>query len=435
MKAQKRSGKRSGQQPTGRRPGLSQEETRYPIPAASAQAWQAVKLQNHIRLNPGLIFDRFVQDWGWREQRFQDKEAKKKAWQEIVGIAQRADANLLAAWNERWQAIVGASNAQSFSLKTDWRFIAGLGRKGPLEAGFTFNRYGFPILPGSSVKGVARAWAFVQIAEKLGFSDLKRLDEILSADSDKGSEGCKQYETWRAQQSEEIQNMAEDFRAIFGTTATAGQAVFFDAIPASKPEMQLDIMNPHYPQYYSGHEFPTDWQSPVPVYFLTVAPNTEFRFAIGWRGVLDGEGRRLRDLAKEWLFGGLTELGTGAKTSAGYGYFTGPRNGDSCESTQITEATPLSGKMVPPLPAEQHQQGVDEFVRQLNSMAPKDVAGQIARYVERWRQTDIPDKYRLQMAQAILDKVEATGRTKKSRDKAWFQELQAFVAKQGTEKG
>jgi len=435
MAAKKRSGKRSGQQPTGRRPGLSEEETHYAVPAASAQAWQAVRVRNHIRLNPGLIFDRFVQDWGWREQRFQDKEAKKRAWQEIVGIAQRADANLLAAWNERWQAIVGASNAQSLSLKTHWRFVAGLGRKGPLEAGFTFNRYGFPILPGSSVKGVARAWAFVQIAEKLGFSDLKRLDEILSADSDKGSEGCKQYETWRAQQSEEIQNMAEDFRAIFGITATAGRAVFFDAIPAPKPEMQLDIMNPHYPQYYSGDEFPTDWQSPVPVYFLTVAPNTEFRFAIGWRGVLDGEGRRLRDLAKEWLFAGLTELGTGAKTSAGYGYFTGPRNGESSETTRISKATQLPERTAPPPPADPRQQVVDEFVRQLNSIAARNVAGQIAEYVERWRQADMPDQYRLQMAQAILHKVEATGRTKKSKGKAWFQELQTFITKRGAEKG
>ena len=45
------------------------------------------------------------------------------------------------------------------SLKTEWRCIAGLGRKGPLEVGFTFNRYGFPILPGSSLKGIARAYA------------------------------------------------------------------------------------------------------------------------------------------------------------------------------------------------------------------------------------------------------------------------------------
>jgi CRISPR-associated protein Cmr6 len=52
-----------------------------------------------------------------------------------------------------------------------------------------------------------------------------------------------------------------------------------------------------------------------------VAPGTEFRFAVGWRRPLDDEARKLRDLAKEWLTEGLMELGAGAKTSAGYGYF------------------------------------------------------------------------------------------------------------------
>jgi hypothetical protein len=118
--------------------------------------------------------------------------------------------------------------------------------------------------------------------------------------------------------------LADDFRGIFGTTAAAGRAVFFDAIPARVPKLELDVMNPHFPKYYQGNEPPTDWQSPVPVYFLTVAPNTEFRFAVGWRGPLGDESRRLRDLAKAWLVGGLTELGAGAKTSAGYGYFAEP---------------------------------------------------------------------------------------------------------------
>jgi len=175
---------------------------------------------------------------------------------------------------------------------------------------------------------VARAWALLQIAEKVGTTKLKELDGILSADGDKER---KKYEDWKARQPAEVQKLADDFRTIFGTTAAAGRAVFFDAIPASLPTLELDIMNPHYPKYYSGEEPPTDWQSPVPVYFLTVAANTEFCFAVGWRvddkerrGILDNEGRRLRDQAQQWLKDGLTQLGAGAKTSTGYGYFVSP---------------------------------------------------------------------------------------------------------------
>jgi CRISPR-associated protein Cmr6 len=242
-------------------------------------------------------------------------------WRQCAGRQREWINSSYDEWNTRWQACAKEANGEPFGLTTDWRLIAGLGRKGPLEVGFTFHRYGFPILPGSSVKGVARAWALLQIAEKVGTTELKELDGILSADGDKER---KKYEDWKAGQPAEVQKLADDFRTVFGTTAAAGRAVFFDAIPASLPTLELDIMNPHYPKYYSGEEPPTDWQSPVPVYFLTVAANTEFRFAVGWRGALDEEGRRLRNLAQTWLIEGLTQLGAGAKTSAGYGYFFQP---------------------------------------------------------------------------------------------------------------
>ncbi len=147
------------------------------------------------------------------------------------------------------------------------------------------------MLPGSSVKGIARAYAW--LVEEHRETDVDFLNIF-----------------GRAPQKGEEESIAQ-----------SGHAVFFDAIPRQVPKLELDIMNPHYPKYYQGGEWPTDWQSPVPVYFLTVASGTEFRFAVGWRGLLDDGTRRLRDLAKKWLIGGLTELGAGAKTSAGYGYF------------------------------------------------------------------------------------------------------------------
>lgn len=254
----------------------------YPIPKKSAEAWQ--KHQSKPGQNPGLIFDRFAPQW-------EGRPILKKLGLETVRDAAakgKIDEKLLAAWNARWEKTVGSANAQPFSLKTDWRFIAGLGRKGPLEVGFTFHRYGFPILPGSSVKGITRAYAWLVEGKREADPDFVTI-------------------FGRVPQKGEEESLAQ-----------SGRAVFFDTIPKQVPKLDLDIMNPHYPKYYQGKEPPTDSQSPIPVYFLTVAPGTEFRFAIGWRGPLD---ERLRNLAKEWLVKSLIELGAGAKTSAGYGYF------------------------------------------------------------------------------------------------------------------
>lgn len=284
----------------------------YPIPKTSAQAWRAHK-KSGLPQNPGLIFDRFISDWGSST----NKEAKRKSWQEIEDVVKKADPQLLTAWRERWVASVQAVKAIPFSLKTDWRLVAGLGRKGSLEVGFTFHRYGFPIIPGSSVKGIARAWGLIQLGQSLQSEKLAELDKLLSKDDPTGFQ--QSFNEIYPQAVGEIKTLAVNFRLLFGTTANAGKVIFFDAIPGQFPELQLDIMNPHYPRYYQGKEAPTNWQSPVPIYFMTVAPQTEFLFAVGWNG--SAVDVKLQKMAEDWLQAGLTNLGAGAKTSAGYGYF------------------------------------------------------------------------------------------------------------------
>ena len=286
----------------------------YPIPKKSAEAWR--KHGSKSPQNPGLIFDRFAPDW------HQDSKLKKNGLETVRDAAKKIDTALLSAWNTRWESTVRSAKAEPFALKTDWRFIAGLGRKGSLEVGFTFHCYGFPILPGSSVKGVARAWALLSLAMMLDAKNPTDLDKTVSEEDEKKFSG--EFEKAYPQASSQAVTHVSEFRHLFGTTETAGHAIFFDAIPRQVPKLELDIMNPHYPKYYQGPEPPTDSQSPIPVYFLTVAPNVEFRFAVGWRGPLDDETRRLRTLAQDWLTKGLIELGAGAKTSAGYGYFQPP---------------------------------------------------------------------------------------------------------------
>jgi CRISPR-associated protein Cmr6 len=301
---------------------------KIPIPKTSVEAWEIFRKSTTKPKNIGLIFDRFVpQDWVADAA----KDAKKTALEQIIqykdsrsgkDISHPVDEALLTAWIARWTEMAQKVHAKPFTLSTEWRFVTGLGRKGPLETGFAFHRYGFPILPGSSVKGVARAYALTwlndQIVknEQLDESDLPTLLDILEEESDKKFE-----EKFAGAYKNTNLDVGRNLRMIFGTKANAGKAIFFDAIPAATPKLKLDIVNPHYPDYYREGKAPTNWQSPIPSYFLTVAPEQSFWFAVGWRGQFDDNAMKHLDMALRTLKSGLQHLGAGAKTSAGYGFF------------------------------------------------------------------------------------------------------------------
>ncbi|MFZ3071232.1 MAG: type III-B CRISPR module RAMP protein Cmr6 [Anaerolineaceae bacterium] len=288
----------------------------YPIPQKSEQAWSDFQRQQGSR-NPGLIFDRFVPDWS------QNPTDKKVALNSVVTACRKADRGLSKALLARWKVTAQAIRAIPFRMKTNGRLVVGLGRKGPLEAGFTFSRYGFPILPGSSVKGLARAWGLLEIAECLGEKKLDNLANTMEI----GEESKFLNEINNYKPTDSALQLAQDFRIIFGFTGKCGKAIFLEALPdgATLPDLQLDILNPHYPDYYmnDGRKAPTDNQRRSQISnFITVAPGVSFWFAVGWQSNCENDPeKRQFDLAKKWLEMGLEKLGAGAKTSAGYGYF------------------------------------------------------------------------------------------------------------------
>lgn len=110
---------------------------------------------------------------------------------------------------------------------------------------------------------------------------------------------------------------------LFGSQDQEGQLVFYDAIPVYWPDLQVDILNPHYGEWYNGRKPPTDNQKPVPVYFLTVAPASVFLFGVGSVARLPGKPQRtsLAEQGLDLLVSALDELGIGAKTAGGYGQF------------------------------------------------------------------------------------------------------------------
>jgi len=268
------------------------------------------------------------------------RESPGNAVSSVLRPSSHRDTDLIVRALARWRAMVGAQGAAPFEMKVDYRLVVGFGAEHVLETNLCLHRiYGFPIIPGSAVKGVTRAWAFWQIAEQLALAPDKlqlRILERLLSEGDKR----EQMQLWDELQLQPARNfthwqsLSREFYGVFGTTERQGQVVFFDAYPRDpqRLKLELDIINPHYGPYYSdpqGRTPPADYLDPSPTYFLTVAMGTPFQFAVA------SKVSAWADKAQEWLKDALTDIGIGGKTSAGYGFMTS-NTGASAQSPDAT---------------------------------------------------------------------------------------------------
>lgn len=175
----------------------------------------------------------------------------------------------------------------------EWRMVVGLGTKANAhEIGLALHgTYGWPVIPGSALKGLVRSWA---VSESSGVSDA-------------------------------------DLARVLGGTDPAAQGTvrFLDAVPDGKPvSVVADVMTPHVKPYYdhlagsARRAAPAEYHNPVPLPFLTVRG--------GYAVDLWGPDPDDLALAADWLAEAGDELGAGAKTAAGYGYLA---------VTRVPEAT------------------------------------------------------------------------------------------------
>ncbi|MBX3057901.1 MAG: type III-B CRISPR module RAMP protein Cmr6 [Anaerolineae bacterium] len=257
-----------------------------PLPADTARVYRAAGRQCR---NFGLLFDRFVPYGpGWVMEGNQKSEAAKSLVSTVNGWrTDSAYKEMFTSLRARQEAVMKDQQGASFVASPEWRLVIGLGRDSAFETGLTLHRvYGCPYIPGSALKGMTRAWATAMQED----------------------EGIK----------------AADIQKVFGSDNVekpgAGEVVFYDALPTTPPELELDMMNPHYPDYYQAiaNAYPTDWQSPIPVYFITVAAKTQFLISVGARR---GETDTVENAA-EWLKKALEQMGIGGKTTSGYGYWS-----------------------------------------------------------------------------------------------------------------
>ncbi len=260
-----------------------------PLYAAAASA----TLTSTTIGNAGLWYDKFCDRWKSDWTGFAGDSGKRDWIAQIANIGagksqkKVGDSALMMEAVKRLKNLVEAQVGCSFQRTTAWRFVTGLGRTHPVENGFAWRHdLGTPFIAGSSLKGLARAYA----------RDWAGLDH-------------------------------ETLKRIFGPKPEAGLAIgsvgFLDALPIEPVTLDADVMTPHYGPWYQGetNAVPADWYSPTPIPFLTVAPGQTFVFAVLPRNRLNRKDqedcKRAADLLKE----ALETLGAGAKTAVGYGQF------------------------------------------------------------------------------------------------------------------
>lgn len=251
-------------------------ETPYPLPRDTAQ----ILLDREGECdNAGLLTDRFL---AYADTRWGPEFVREFLDRRAITPDYTPHADLIAAFRTRWEEIASAMGATTFSAMPEWRVVIGLGTHKLLEGGMTLHRvYGIPIIPATTLKGVARLYA----------------EAVAEAP-------------------------AEMTQLLFGEAepeTRQGDLIFLDGVPAEPPEIERDVMNPHWAMYYGGAENvpPADYMSPRPIFFLTVGKRSLFRF-----GVASAKGDPTAvEQGAEWLKRGLQDLGVGAKTAAGYGYW------------------------------------------------------------------------------------------------------------------
>ncbi len=229
--------------------------------------------------NLGLYFDKFFDQWA--KGTWQVDGGRKRLWlQGVVGKAAQAGkegsgANeRLSEATERLRALAHALGGRAGELSTVWRFVSGTGRPHPVEVGFAwYHTLGVPYLPGTSLKGLVRAWA--------------------------------EATDWPPKSLEDV----------FGSREKVGSVVFFDVLPVAVPQLVVEVMTPHYGGW-GPEDPPGDWRSPVPVYFLAVESGQRFVAAVAPR-----PGAGPVDMEAVWgcTLQALSDLGAGAKTTAGFG--------------------------------------------------------------------------------------------------------------------
>ncbi|MBN2056402.1 type III-B CRISPR module RAMP protein Cmr6, partial [bacterium] len=320
------------------------------------------------------------------EVKFETKNAQNKFFHSFCQSMNSTVAKKYPAWFASYSAAMESLGATGTAYTAAGRMVCGLSNNPAMETGLALHHlYGFPLIPASSLKGVVHHLAESKLSVPVPSKSLPEeppaglLDALAEAekiravfgsvfvkshlqDNDSESHGRADYPSafcllcdWYGYLNN-IPFLSDGWKIVRSHLElvvnhhTGGIVSFFDAVPdpvslkESKEILGIDIMNPHYPDFLrDGKKYPTDDQNPTPITFLTTMPGIRFmcyyrlnmaRLA-GWptadqlaplpgrasvRDVLTT--KAVGDYIVALLGESLAMYGVGAKTAAGYGYFT-----------------------------------------------------------------------------------------------------------------
>lgn len=188
----------------------------------------------------------------------------------------------------RWGS---GGTAVSLRLEIEWRLTTGLGlRYGIMDSGIALHgTYGWPVIPASTVKGLARVGGETTDEETV-------VDRLLGGAHDE---------------------------------AAPGSVTFLDAFPDDGFTVHRDVITPHQQPYYTDSHHataPGEHHNPVPLHFLSLSGS--MRIDVLTQN--DDDVERIID----WLNKAGDLTGMGGRVTAGYGYFSVKRaqNGSSSDS-------------------------------------------------------------------------------------------------------
>lgn len=249
--------------------------TPYPLPRDTADTLMAEGRCENF----SLLLERYL---AFGDNRGQPQLLREMNDRKALVPSFTALADLIEAHAARWRDTAGELGAVTFTARTQWRVIVGLGTNDLVGGGIVLHPIlGFPIVPASCLKGVARRYA----------------DFI---------EECP----------------AEELDVRFGKaeeeSGLRGDLLFVDGVPVEPPVVERDVINPIVGAYYRDRSTPpAGYLSASPIFFLAVGSRSRFQFGVA---SLSGDAKAAEQGAG-WLRGALLDLGCGAKTAAGYGYW------------------------------------------------------------------------------------------------------------------
>ncbi|PZA08065.1 type III-B CRISPR module RAMP protein Cmr6 [Meiothermus sp. PNK-Is4] len=273
-------------------------------------------------------------------------------------VKRLADSSVPKVYEEaykRWKATL--EDAIWLEATTRAPLAIGLGNSSPLENGLALHHtYGVPYLPGSALKGLLR-----RAAARYGLSEPEK--EVLLGEGP----DPKQKKP-----------------------GNAAYLVYWDGWlhPDSKSPFQKDVITVHHPDYYGtrGKAWPTDFDDPNPVAFLSVRPGVKFHIPITCPAE---NAQDWPHKAAELLAWALEHLGLGGKTNAGYGYFAvklpeRPK-GDREQALELLESYRARIEKIKP---RNERQELDFFLRELADKPPtvrKPVLEAIKKHLQDWK--------------------------------------------------